>query len=89
MTRVSDLIPGDVFDASRPGPGLTAVPATAVYVAQSRHPLWPKLQLVIWRMSDDAWSFDALSPIQDVGQPLTSDPFDRINNLRAALLGQT
>lgn len=56
------------------------------FVAQTSHPLYPGLQLVIWRMENREWSHDALSPLQDVGDP---DPghADFQMNLRHAFHG--
>lgn len=74
--KVSELTPGDTIKAFA---GLQAT-----YVAQTEHPIWPWLRLVVWRMPDGSWSHDALSPQQDVGEP---QPSDREANLKAALLG--
>lgn len=80
MSRVIDLVPGcrvalDESDG-------------AIYVAQTVHPLWPHLQLVIWKLDDGTWSHDALSPVQHVGEiePFTAEQLKA--NLRGALLGQ-
>lgn len=78
--RVIELIPGmRVID---PGKGVSHT-----YVAQCPHPLYTRLQLVIWRMYDGEWSHDALSPGQDVGlvEPFAGDDLER--NLREAFGG--
>lgn len=80
MTRVIDLLPGDI---------VTTDSTSATYIAQTRHPLWNHLQLVIWRMADGSWSHDALSPAQDVGEALPSSPYEREQQLRKVLLGGT
>lgn len=77
MTRVIDLLPGDL---------VTVDHESAVYIAQARHPLWPSLQLVIWRMENGSWSHDALSPAQDVGRAAPSTAEEREQRLRRALL---
>jgi hypothetical protein len=76
MATVIQLVPGEkVADP---------MGAEHTFVAQTPHPLYPSLQLVIWRMADGSWSHDALSPAQDVGQVLPSDPSLRVANLRKA-----
>lgn len=60
---------------------------SAIFVAQTEHPIWPHLRLVIWKMSDGSWSHDALSAGQDVGEPVPTSTLDRASNLRLALLG--
>lgn len=60
---------------------------SAVFVAQTQHPIWPALQLVVWRMQDGSWSHDALSPYQDVGHVALADSASRLVRLRGALLG--
>lgn len=81
--RVVDLIPGDevtIFGGS-----------SAVFVARTDHPIWPNLQLVVWRLPKGhpigEWSHDALSPVQEVGDVTRSTPDERQARLRAALLG--
>ena len=84
--KVYELVPGMTFKP--------AVGDTAVFIQRAPHPLWPNLQLVIWRMygsgpSGDAdapwWSHDALSAEQDVGDPDWSAPAPA-TALRTALL---
>lgn len=79
MTRVSELIPGDLI-----GNG----DMKATYIAQAEHPLWPSLRLVIWHMPDGTRSLDALSASQDVGERLSRNepPGRRETRLRGALL---
>ena len=88
--RVQDLVPGMQIPHRGPYIGLGSEVAT--FVARvDEHPVWPNLALVIWRMPDGwpsgVWSHDALSPAQDVGEPLPSTVEERQRNLRAALLG--
>lgn len=54
------------------------------FVAQCPHPLYPSLQLVIWRLHDGTWSHDALSPNQDVGEPMPFAGNDLELSLRKA-----
>lgn len=82
MTAVHELIPGCKITLPGPDGDLSAT-----FVAQTRHPIWPNLCLVIWRLADGSWSHDALDPRQQVGEMLPSDVFSRMANLRAALLG--
>lgn len=83
--RVIDLQPGDrVTDESHT--------ESATFLTQSRHPLYPTLQLVVWWLHSDArWSFDALSPVQYVGEldtPYGTFTHDqRQENLRTILHG--
>lgn len=77
MTALQHLLPGDV---------VTLADRWAVYVSRCQHPLWPSLQLVIWRMEDGSWSPDALAADQDVGDVLPVAPEQRRNRLRHALL---
>jgi hypothetical protein len=84
--RVIDLQPGDrVTDESET--------EYATFLVQSKHPIYPGLQLVVWWLSTDArWSFDALSPIQFVGHLDNKDGkafthAERQANLRAILHG--
>jgi hypothetical protein len=83
MLRVIDLQPGDKIV----GKGVDG-DRTATFLVQQKHPLYPGLQLVVWWLHEEgSWSFDALSPIQVVGQ---NDPEcitfqTRQANLRAIL----
>lgn len=54
MATVGELTPGDVVDG-------------AIFIARTTHPIWPNLQLVVWRMSDRSISLDALRSNQHVG----------------------
>lgn len=38
------------------------------HIVHTQHPIWPQLELVIWRLDDGSISFDALDPRQDVGE---------------------
>ena len=78
MTRVMDLVPGDlVLLAGR----------SAVFVAKTNHPLYSTLDLVIWRVDDGSWSHDALLPHQYIGEATASDLQTRIGRLRDAFHG--
>lgn len=82
MTTVAELLPGQIVD----GPAGNPVEA-ATFVAQTEHPIWPQLRLVVWKLHrDDSWSHDALDPQQDVGQARPSTAIGRLYNLRRALL---
>lgn len=89
MTTVRELVPGDLVILPAASP---ALPDRAVYIAQTAHPLYRGLQLVIWRMPDGGLSLDALSPAQYVGEAQTGPlgvPGDgeREQRLRQALHG--
>lgn len=75
---VDQLLPGDV---------VTNAGTSATYIAQTDHPIWPRLRLVVWRMADGSWSHDALDPHQDVGTVARTTPEERMRALRGALLG--
>jgi hypothetical protein len=60
--KVSELTPGDLIC-----PEVGGSPSWAVFITSCHHPLWPGLRLVIWRMPDGSYSFDALMPGQEVG----------------------
>lgn len=88
MTTVMSLIPGMQFDV----PTLPGTPGgLSTYVAQTQHPIYTGLRLVIWRMPEGHmvgdWSHDALDPRQDVGEPIPSDAATREQVLRDALIG--
>lgn len=84
MTVVAELIPGQIVD----GPAGTEL-ESATFVAQTEHPIWPSLRLVVWRLHrDDSWSHDALDARQDVGTARASSAEERHVNLRLALLGR-
>ena len=73
---VAQLLPGDEIHQ---------LGMSAVYIAQTAHPLYPGLQLVIWRMSDGTWSHDALSAAQVVGMAADRSYDARHGRLREAL----
>jgi hypothetical protein len=82
--RVIDLLPGD--HVTMPG---ARKPAT--FVASTAHPLWPHLQLVVWRLpaghSAGDWSHDALDLRQVAGTRVPSTHGERQSRLRDALMG--
>jgi hypothetical protein len=79
MAAVYELLPGD--EVTLPG-----MPP-AVFVTATRHPLWPHLMLVIWRLADRSWSLDALDLRQEAGAVTPSDLAARTGRLRRALVG--
>ena len=74
MATVSSLLPGDHVELMGMG---------AIYVAQTDHPLYPGLRLVVWKLDSGEWSHDALSAAQYVGE--VDVRAGRDANLRAAL----
>lgn len=82
--KVKDLIPG--MTVSVPFTDMTAV-----FVGQLPHPIWTKMQMVIWREGNfhtkrGKWFHDALSPEQVVGNTWKMTEEQREKNLRWALL---
>lgn len=81
MRRVIDLQPGEVI---RNGSH------RAVYLMQTKHPIWAQFQLVAWWVENGPeggyWSFDALSPGQIVGESILGVDYDA--QLRKVLLRQ-
>jgi len=71
----------------QPGDEVTTAGMTAVFIAATKHPLWPSLQLVVWRLADGEWSHDALDARQEIGHISPSTTEERHARLRAALLG--
>jgi hypothetical protein len=78
--RVSELLPGDLVT-------LPEADASATFIQQVQHPLWPHLRLVIWKLDDGTWSLDALDARQDVGLRADLSHADRKQALQRALLG--
>lgn len=78
MSRIYELTPGDL---------VTNADMSAVFVARTEHPIWPHLQLVIWRMDGGSWSHDALDARQDVGLIRLATAEERASRLRDALRG--
>lgn len=85
--RVQDLRVGDRFEVG----GIPILGQDNVthltFIAQTEHPTYHGLQLVIWRFSNGKHSFDALSPLQDVGEPIPSDGTQRLKWLMDDLQG--
>lgn len=81
--KVEDLTPGDVIRNTFP-----EGPIEATFVARTMHPLWPHLELVIWRMQDGSWSHDALDRGQEIGDLVPCSVQDRTERLRAALFDE-
>jgi hypothetical protein len=79
MTTVAELIPGDIVDVLPLSSG--------TFIARTQHPIWPHLQLVVWRLADSSWSLDALDARQDVGEARAATHLGRDLALRDALLG--
>jgi hypothetical protein len=79
VTRVSELIPGQIVDNG----GMSAL-----FICQAPHPLYPALRLVVWQLAGSGrYSFDALDARQDVGQARPDDYHARRLRLAAALQG--
>ena len=79
MSTVADLTPGDVVVLDGGD--------SATFVARTRHPLYPHLELVVWRLADGSWSHDALHISQYVGKVQPADIFARKAQLQRVLLG--
>lgn len=77
---VNDLQPGDM---------VTLGGMSAVFIARTDHPLWPVLQLVVWRLDDGTASFDALSPDQEVGELAPATRAERYDRLVDAVRGSS
>ncbi len=71
------------------GDGLTmeGVEVTGTFIVQTQHPAYPTLQLVVWRLSDGSWSFDALQADQYIGQIQPAGPYARGLQLLRVLRG--
>jgi hypothetical protein len=80
MATVRELLPGDLVELDD---------QSAVFICRVKHPLHPKLMLVVWRLhfGPDDWSFDALSMDQEVGQVLRATNEERNHLLRSVLIG--
>lgn len=80
MTQVRELLPGDVVF-------LPGAEVSGVFITRTPHYRYPGLELVVWRLSDGQFSFDALRPDQHVGnvQPQTAE--ERARRLEIALEG--
>lgn len=78
MSTVAELLPGDLVSNG----GMSAV-----YITRTTHPIWPHLELVIWRMEDGSWSHDALLARQDVGAVTDATTPERRVRLHRALVG--
>lgn len=86
-TTVLELQPGDLVTLPSPNGYVSST-----FVAQTAHPIWPHLRLVIWRTDPKLglpgdWSHDALDPHQVVGTVTPATSAERAERLRAALLG--
>jgi hypothetical protein len=77
MAPVNQLTPGDIVTLSGFAP--------ATFITRTTHPLWPHLELVIWRDPNGEWHHDALMATQEVGHVQPATPDDRRRALRAAL----
>jgi hypothetical protein len=83
MTTVSELLPGDyvLLDSS---PTLLGNMG-ATFVVSTDHPRYRDFALVVWILDDGTPSFDALLPIQEVGQAQPSTAQQRADRLEAVL----
>lgn len=80
--RIFELFPGDIVTRHAPEREVKAA-----FIGRTRHPLWPHLDLVIWRLDDGSWSLDALLARQEVGLIKDTPPEKRNEILRACLIG--
>lgn len=82
--QVRELLPGMVFAPALPE--MTSM----IFITQSRHPLWPGLQLVVWRdVETDKVVFDALSAEQVLdGKVHEADRETQMAWLRRGVLGR-
>lgn len=80
MATVRELRFGDVVV-------LEGMPVNGMHITNTDHPVYPGLRLVVWKLSNDAWSFDALHPDQWVGDVEPSTPKERMDRARQALEG--
>lgn len=81
-----NLVPGMQFNPVLPMPRGMNVKNT--FIVRCSHPFYEGFQLVVWRLADGTISLDALSPLQDVGEPAESTPTERRENLRKAIHGK-
>ena len=68
-TNVLELRPGDVLltvDRDHARPALRSL--VHVFIGEKQHPVWPKLQLVIWRVSNGATLLEALECNHEYGE---------------------
>jgi hypothetical protein len=71
-----------------PGAMVESPVGAAIFLTSVRHPLWKNLKLVIWWVINERrWSFDALSPEQEVGTVRDQLPEERQKNLQRILIG--
>lgn len=70
--QVQDLQPGDVIEI---------VGEKAVYITRSSHPVYRGLDLVIWKLEDGTYSFDALHCKQEIGEKVDGG----INHFKKAI----
>ena len=75
MSRVRDLLPGDL---------VTSGSTSAVFITASPHPGYRGMRLVVWRLADGKWSFDALMADQEVGTVKPTRPVARQARLQSA-----
>ena len=78
MSRVRDLQPGD--EVHLPGADITGI-----FITRDRHAGYPGLELVIWKLSDGRFSYDALLAEQDIGLVSAATPLERQQALVHAL----
>jgi hypothetical protein len=77
VTRVIDLIPGDLIHFSG---------RSSVFVARTEHPYYLGFAMVIWRMDQGDWSHDALLPNQELsGEVESATDEERRSRLFTAL----
>jgi hypothetical protein len=64
--KIRDLRPGDAI-------------GEAIFIAATPHPIWPSLELVVWKRFDGQIILDALRPDQELGHLIT--PLDENTRL--------
>jgi hypothetical protein len=78
MSTVRDLLPGDIVT-------LPGSEVSGVFITADHHATYPGLKLVVWKLSDGTFSFDALNLDQHIGQIQPAGPEQRQEQLRRAL----
>lgn len=81
MIKVRELIPGMEIV----GPGSVLI----TFIIQQVHPIWPNFQMVVWKLHDNSYSFDALDAEQEVGECIPFTQQELNDNLKRALLHES
>lgn len=80
MATVAELVPGDLVR-------LPGSDQEGVFFQRCRHPVWPYLMLVIWRLGGE-WVLDALALNQETGDVVPSTQADRKARLENIIFGR-